>query len=150
MFSGMATHCSAKRSSAATGVNVVPVRRSSPVAALPKRGQAAYLSAVRTLGGAGERVGELGISSFAAAAVLPDGRVATAVKVGTSQPENMGQRHLNLLTAIVAAALLDPHRIRSVLARRDLARKTYLSVAGGPEEFVRALPESALAAFEVR
>jgi len=121
------------------------------VAALPQReGQAPYLAAGRVLGGAGVRAVELGCSSFAAAAVLPGGRVATAVKVGTLQPENPHQRRVNLLTAVVAAALIDPQRIRAALARRDAERKAKLDVAGGPVEFVRALPESALAEFEVR
>jgi len=70
--------------------------------------------------------------------------------VGTLQPENPHQRRVNLLTAVVAAALIDPQRIRAALARRDAERKAKLDVAGGPVEFVRALPESALAEFEVR
>lgn len=150
IFSGMATHCSPECASAAMGVDVVAMPRSPPVAAPPQRTQASYLAAARILGGVGDRVAKVGSSSFAAAAVMPDGRIATAVKVGTAQPENPDQRHLNLLTAIVAAALIDPARIRKTLADRDAERKRNLALAGGPEEFVRTLPENTLAALEVR
>lgn len=148
VFSGMAAYCSAKCASAAIGVNVVPMPRSPPVAAPAVRVQAPYLAAARILDGAGTRLAEVGSSSFAAAAVMPDGRVATAVKVGTSQPENPGQRRLNLLTAIVAAALIDPQRIHAAIARRNAERR--VDAAGGAEKMVAALPESALAGIEVR
>jgi hypothetical protein len=148
VFSGMAAYCSAKCASAAIGVNVVPMPRSPPVVAPAVRVQAPYLAAARILDGAGTRLAEVGSSSFAAAAVMPDGRVATAVKVGTSQPENPGQRRLNLLTAIVAAALIDPQRIHAAIARRDAERR--VDAAGGAAKMVAALPESALAGIEVR
>lgn len=144
----MSVFCSAKCASARTGEVVVPVPRGAPMASPPGRSQASHLRVDRVLRATGERVKELGCTSFAAVATAKDGRTAQTVMVGTDargRPDIAGA-----LLAIVTAVFMDPKRIRKKLAERAGVLKVKAAVEGGAAEIVRDMPAAALPALAVR